>query len=113
VTPLGGWDAVRAAVFHHNPEHRMSVRGAFLAATRGGWRAANVDDAGTLAPGMVATYAVWDTTSAQVAEARTDLSAQPPAGLRSGQPGLPDLSPGMPLPQCLRTVVRGRMVFER
>lgn len=113
VTPLGGWDAVRAAVFHHNPEHRMSVRGAFLAATRGGWRAANVDDAGTLAPGMVATYAVWDTTSAQVAEARTELSAQPPAGLRSGQPGLPDLSPGMPLPQCLRTVVRGRMVFER
>ncbi len=94
VTPLGGWDGVRAAAFHHNPEHRMSVRGAFLAATRGGWHAAKVDDAGSLVPGMVATYAVWDVAD-------------------SGGGGLPDVSPGRPLPGCVRTVVRGRVIFER
>ena len=32
---------------------------------------------------------------------------------RSGTPGLPDLSPGAALPTTLRTVVRGRTVFDR
>jgi hypothetical protein len=31
---------------------------------------------------------------------------------RSGVPGLPDLAPGQPLPRCLRTVVRGRQIFD-
>ena len=31
--------------------------------------------------------------------------------LRSGTPGLPDLTPGTELPRCLRTVVGGRTVF--
>ena len=32
---------------------------------------------------------------------------------RSGTPGLPDLSPGADLPVNLRTVIRGRTVFDR
>jgi hypothetical protein len=31
---------------------------------------------------------------------------------RSGVPGLPDLTPGRPLPTAARTVVRGRTVFD-
>jgi hypothetical protein len=110
VTPLGGWEAVRAAAFHHNPEHRMSVRGAFLAATRGGWRAANVDDAGALVAGMVATYAVWDGGNPVVQP--PEGAAETTAVRRSDTPGLPDIAPGSPLPQCLQTAVRGRIVFE-
>ncbi|MYS43552.1 amidohydrolase family protein, partial [Streptomyces sp. SID5998] len=43
VTPLDPWGAVRAAAFHRTPEHRISVRAAFTAHTRGGWRAVGRD----------------------------------------------------------------------
>jgi hypothetical protein len=33
VTPLGPWEAVRAAALHHNPDQRLSVRAAFTART--------------------------------------------------------------------------------
>ncbi|WP_309057352.1 amidohydrolase family protein, partial [Streptomyces sp.] len=46
VTPLDPWGTVRAAAFHRTPEHRISVRAAFTAHTRGGWRAVGRDDAG-------------------------------------------------------------------
>jgi predicted amidohydrolase YtcJ len=98
VTPLGGWEMVRAAVAHHRPDERMTVGAAFSAATRGGWRAARVDDAGVLAPGMRATYTVWDV---------------PPDQVMGPGSGLPDLSAGSALPACLRTVVRGRTVYDR
>ena len=110
VTPLGGWEAVRAAIYHHNPEHRMSLRGAFQAATRGGWRAAKVQDAGTLGAGMAATFAVWEFAGGSEAVGPVDQDA-PDAG--SGAVGLPGLAPGQPLPRCMRTVVRGRTVYER
>lgn len=113
VTPLGGWEAVRAAAFHHNPEQRMSVRGAFMAATHGGWRAAMVEDAGSLTPGMTATYAVWDGAGVLIVRMPDDQTPSASNGLDSGAAGLPDVSPGKPLPQCVRTVVRGRIVFER
>jgi hypothetical protein len=32
---------------------------------------------------------------------------------RAGVPGLPDLTPGLPLPECLRTAVRGVPVYDR
>ena len=61
VTPLDPWGTVRAAAFHRTPEHRVSVRAAFTAHTRGGWRAVGRDDAGVLVPGAPADYAVWRT----------------------------------------------------
>ncbi|MER5889882.1 amidohydrolase [Streptomyces sp. NPDC001941] len=112
VTPLDPWGTVRAAAFHRTPGHRVSVRAAFTAHTRGGWRAVGRDDAGTLVPGAPADYAVWN-TDALIVQAPDDRVARWSTDPRSGTPGLPDLTPGAPLPVCLRTVVSGRTVFER
>ncbi|MDX3455265.1 amidohydrolase [Streptomyces sp. ME02-8801-2C] len=112
VTPLDPWGTVRAAAFHRTPEHRISVRAAFTAHTRGGWRAVGRDDAGVLVPGAPADYAVWR-TDALVVQAPDDRVARWSTDPRSGTPGLPDLTPGTDLPGCLRTVVGGRTVFVR
>ncbi|MFF5406158.1 amidohydrolase [Streptomyces misionensis] len=112
VTPLDPWGTVRAAAFHHTPEHRVSVRAAFTAHTRGGWRAIGRDDAGTLVPGAPADFAVWR-TGELVVQAPDDRVARWSTDPRSGTPGLPDLTPGGELPRCLRTVVGGRTVFVR
>lgn len=112
VTPLDPWGTVRAAAFHHTPEHRISVRAAFTAHTRGGWRAIGRDDAGVLVPGAPADYAVWRTDEL-VVQAPDDRVARWSTDPRSGTPGLPDLTPGRDLPVCLRTVVGGRTVFVR
>jgi predicted amidohydrolase YtcJ len=112
VTPLDPWGTVRAAAFHRTPEHRVSVRAAFTAHTRGGWRAVGRDDAGVLVPGAPADYAVWR-TDALVVQAPDDRVARWSTDPRSGTPGLPDLTPGTDLPVCLRTVVGGRTVFVR
>ena len=112
VTPLDPWGTVRAAAFHHTPEHRVSVRAAFTAHTRGGWRAIGRDDAGVLVPGAPADYAVWRADEL-VVQAPDDRVARWSTDPRSGTPGLPDLTPGRELPVCLRTVVGGRTVFVR
>ncbi|WP_333774389.1 amidohydrolase [Streptomyces sp. IBSBF 3136] len=112
VTPLDPWGTVRAAAFHHTPEHRVSVRAAFIAHTRGGWRAVGRDDAGVLVPGAPADYAVWRTDEL-IVQAPDDRVARWSTDPRSGTPGLPDLTPGRDLPVCLRTVVGGRTVFVR
>jgi predicted amidohydrolase YtcJ len=112
VTPLDPWGTVRAAAFHRTPEHRVSVRAAFTAHTRGGWRAVGRDDAGVLVPGAPADYAVWR-TGALVVQAPDDRVARWSTDPRSGTPGLPDLTPGRDLPLCLRTVVGGRTVYVR
>ncbi|BCL17734.1 amidohydrolase [Micromonospora sagamiensis] len=103
VTPLDPWGSVRAAAAHHNPAQRMSVRAAFAAHTRGGWRAVGLDSEGVLALGAPATFAVWST----------------PAGVERGLPVVqaedPELrGPGdpTPLPVCRRTVLRGQVIFE-
>jgi hypothetical protein len=95
VTPLDPWGSVRAAVWHHNPVHRMSVRAAFAAHTRGGWRAVHQDDHGLLTPGAPATFAVWSL----------------PEG-RPATTGLPRLDPDDDLPTCRRTVLRGTTIHE-
>jgi predicted amidohydrolase YtcJ len=111
VTPLDPWGTVRAAAFHRTPEHRISVRAAFTAHTRGGWRAVGQDDAGVLVPGAPADYAVWR-TGALIVQAPDDRVARWSTDPRSGTPGLPDLGPGAELPECVRTVVGGHTVFE-
>lgn len=111
VTPYDPWGAIRACAFHHDPAARLSARAAFLAHTRGGWRAARRDGEGVLVPGSAATFAVW---------AAGDLVVQAPdSGIqawstdpRSGTPGLPDLTPGIPAPACLRTVRAGRLLHD-
>ncbi|MFC7307612.1 amidohydrolase [Streptomyces monticola] len=112
VTPLDPWGTVRAAAFHRTPEHRVSVRAAFTAHTRGGWRAVGRDDAGVLVPGAPADYAVWRADDL-VVQAPDDRVARWSTDPRSGTPGLPDLTPGAELPVCLRTVVAGQEVFVR
>ncbi|MFE0877831.1 amidohydrolase [Streptomyces smyrnaeus] len=112
VTPLGPWEAIRAAAFHHTHEHRISVRGAFTAHTRGGWRALGRDDAGVLVPGAPADYALWR-TGPLVVQAPDTRVANWSTDPRSGTPGLPDLTPGGQVPVCLRTVVGGRTVYAR
>jgi predicted amidohydrolase YtcJ len=112
VTPLDPWGTVRAAAFHRTPEHRISVRAGFTAHTRGGWRATGRDDAGVLVPGAPADYAVWRADEL-VVQAPDDRVARWSTDPRSGTPGLPDLTPGVDLPVCLRTVVSGRTVFVR
>jgi predicted amidohydrolase YtcJ len=109
---LGPWQAVRAAAFHHNQSQRLTVRAAFAAHTRGGWRAAGHDDAGVLTPGAVATYAVWDTEAELVVQTPDERVAAWSTDPRSGVPVLPDLTPGGPLPVCVRTVVAGHNVYE-
>ncbi|WP_433359388.1 amidohydrolase [Actinoplanes sp. CA-142083] len=99
VTALDPWSVVVAAAAPTNPVHRMGVRSAFAASSRGGWRAAGVADAGVLAPGKQATFAVWET----------------PAGTTEGLPTLlPDVEGVVPArPSCARTVLAGETIFER
>ncbi|MFU8851839.1 amidohydrolase [Micromonospora sp. SL1-18] len=103
VTPLDPWGSVRAAVAHHSPAQRMSVRAAFAAHTRGGWRAVHLDNEGVLALGAPATFAVWST----------------PAGAQRGLPVLEAEDPELrgvddptPLPVCRATVLRGDVIYE-
>ncbi|MFC5262653.1 amidohydrolase [Kribbella qitaiheensis] len=112
VTELGGWEAVRAAAFHHEESQRITVRAAFAAHTRGGWRAAGIDDAGVLAPGTAATYAVWESDAELVVQTPDQRVAAWSTDPRAGVPVLPDLSDEAPVPDCRRTVVGGRIVYD-
>jgi predicted amidohydrolase YtcJ len=103
VTPLDPWGSVRAAMWHHNKAYRMSARAAFAAHTVGGWRAVH-EEGGVLAPGAVASFAVWDTPTEVVGRLPVLLSDD--ADLRG--PHDPT-----PLPVCRRTVLRGRTIFDR
>ncbi|BBZ13554.1 amidohydrolase [Mycobacterium branderi] len=112
VTGLDPWASVRAAAHHHTPDSALSVRAAFAAATRGGWRAAGVRDGltGSLAPGAPASYAVWDVGELDVVapdNAVQRWSTDP----RSRVPLLPRLAPGEALPRCRQTVHRGAVIY--
>ena len=104
VTPLDPWGSVRAAMWHHNPVHRMSARAAFAAHTRGGWRAVHRDEDGVLVPGANATFAVWSAPSGATP------AGSPPSGTLPT--ALPTLDPDDALPVCRRTVLRGTTIYE-
>ncbi|MGW5049648.1 amidohydrolase [Actinokineospora sp. NPDC004072] len=114
VTAADPWAAVAAAVHHRTDGHGLSPRAAFTAHTRGGWRAAGVDDGltGTLVPGAPATYAIWEVDELAVAapDSRVQRWSTDP---RSRVPALPRLDPGATPPACARTVLRGRVLFDR
>ncbi|KKO60711.1 amidohydrolase [Mycolicibacter arupensis] len=107
VTSLDPWAAVRAAAHHRTPGRAVSVRAAFAASTRGGWRAAGINDGitGTLVPGAPASYAVWETSTLAV-EAPRDTVQRWSTDPRARVPALPVLEAGAS-PRCLRTVHRG------
>lgn len=91
VTPVDPWGAVRAAAGHRSPGSEINAVEALAAHTFGGHRAAATRDplAGTLCPGAPASYAIW-----------------------RGPAGSPADFPGATAPSCLRTVHRGRVLFE-
>jgi hypothetical protein len=113
VTAFDPWGAVRAAAWHHTEEERITVRAAFNAHTRGGWRAAKRDEGGVIALGAPATIAVWDVPgdlTVQTPDARVAAWSTDP---RAGVPQLPDLRPDTELPRCVLTLVDGRIAFEQ
>lgn len=107
VTALDPWATVRAAAHHRTAGSAVSMRAAFAAATRGGWRAAGVNDGitGTLVPGAPASYAVWEAGRLAV-EAPHDTVQRWSTDPRSRVPVLPVLDSG-DTPRCRRTVHRG------
>lgn len=113
VTPVGPWEAVRAAAYPHYSEHAITPRAALTAHCRGGWRAADADGDGhgVLAPGSPASFAVYEAGGLGV-DAPDPALASWSTDERSGVPGLPDLAPGVELPRCLRTVRQGVTLFD-
>ncbi|MGH8959691.1 MAG: amidohydrolase [Jatrophihabitantaceae bacterium] len=109
VTPLGPWAAVRAAAHPSDPDAAISVRSAFAAHTRAGWRAAG-RDGGVLAPGAVATFAIWRAGELGV-DAPDERVARWSTDPRAAVPSLPDLAPGPELPTCVATILRGEPIF--
>jgi predicted amidohydrolase YtcJ len=95
VTPLAGWETVRAAMQHWQPSERLSAAAAFDAATRGPNWAAFADNAGTITVGALANLAVWDVTE----------------GALEGGMQLPRLQEDA-LPTCVATVSAGKLVYQ-
>jgi predicted amidohydrolase YtcJ len=112
VTGLDPWATVRAAANHHTPGSSVSMRAAFAAATRGGWRAGGARDGlmGSLVPGAPASYAVWDVGDLDVS-APSDAVQRWSTDPRSRVPALPRLGPADPLPRCRQTVHRGVVIY--
>lgn len=113
VTSFDPWGGVRAAAWHHTESERITVRAAFNASTRGGWRAARRDEGGVIALGAPASIAVWDIAGDLVVQTPDARVAAWSTDLRSGVPQLPDLHPDLPLPECVMTVVQGRIAYEK
>ncbi|WP_375476065.1 amidohydrolase [uncultured Jatrophihabitans sp.] len=112
VTELGPWATVRSAAHPSDPAAAISPRAAFAAHTRAGWRAAGIDGEGMLAPGAPATFAVWAAGELAV-DAPDERVARWSTDPRAAVPGLPDVAPGVELPTCLATVLRGTPIHDR
>ena len=104
------WSAVKDALEAPEERLRTSARAAFLALTRGAWRAHPGGSAlaGQLVPGAEATLAVWDAESVMVQQAQgtgASWSTDP----RARTPVLPALDDAR-LPRCEATLVAGELV---
>jgi predicted amidohydrolase YtcJ len=110
VTEVGAWHAIRAAVWHHNPSQRMSVRAAFAAHSRAGWRSVGLPHVGSIDPGAPAHVAIWETGELHVQSPDPRLSAWS-TDPRSGTPELPTIDEAGELPRCLATLVHGTPIF--
>ena len=114
VTPNTPWNAVHAAMNHHNPQERISESAAFAAHTRAGWRAlgAQFDSHGVIEVGAPAHLAMW-----HVQQFADDLTDSPVSQLGSN-PGtaaavLPDLgsSRAPEIPGSVCTIVNGGVSY--
>lgn len=105
------WAAVKATLEAEVPAHRTSARAAFLALTRGVWRAQRDAPplAGQLVPGAQADLSVWDAQSLMVQQAQ-GTAASWSTDPRARTPVLPALDDPR-LPACERTVTAGRPVI--
>ncbi|MCT1602727.1 amidohydrolase family protein [Kocuria sp. p3-SID1433] len=105
---LDSWEAVRDLLHHPDPQQRISARAAFVAATRGAWRALGGGHpmAGQLASGTPATYALWEVEALMVQQAEGTAAAWS-TDPRARTPLLPALEDEA-APRCTQTVVEGR-----
>jgi predicted amidohydrolase YtcJ len=111
VTEVSPWQAIRAAAWHHTVDQRMSVRAAFAAHSRAGWRAVGLPHVGTIDPGAPAHLAIWETGELDVQSPDPRLSAWS-TDPRSGTPELPIITETGELPRCLATLVHGTPIFS-
>ena len=107
VTPLDLWASVQAMQHHRTATERVSQRAAIAAHTRSGWRAIGVDDAGVLAAGWDASYAIWEADVSGVRQPER-TGARWSTDPRAGVPHLPDMRNA----RCVRTVRSGTVVFD-
>lgn len=92
VTPFGGWEVVRAAMFPWQRTQALGMADAFAATSRDAHRCVGVPDSGRLEVGARADLAVWECPEV--------------AG------GWPVLEPGIPAPRCVATVASGRAIHD-
>ncbi|EMQ96626.1 amidohydrolase [Paeniglutamicibacter gangotriensis] len=111
VTPVSPWSAVKACLELRDPAARISARAAFMAHTRSGFRALGSPSpfAGQLVNGAEATFAIWDAAELSVQTPDLRVSSWS-TDARAGTPMLPVLEDE--LPQCLRTVRAGTVLFD-
>lgn len=112
VTPFDPWGAVLAAVWHHDEAERLTVRAAFNAHTRGGWRAAGRDEGGVIAIGAPAHLAVWDVPGALTVQTPDERIAAWSTDPRAGVAHLPEVHPDHPLPTCALLLVAGAVAHD-
>ncbi|MFL4474761.1 amidohydrolase [Paeniglutamicibacter sp. MACA_103] len=111
VTSVSPWSTVKACLELSDPQARVSARAAFMAHTRSGFRALGAPNpmAGQLVTGAEATFAIWDAAELSVQTPDLRVSSWS-TDARAGTPMLPVLEDA--LPNCLRTVRSGHVLFD-
>ncbi|WP_029069686.1 amidohydrolase [Jonesia quinghaiensis] len=111
VTPISPWDGVRAAIWHHNTEERVSARAAFRAHSRGGHRVAGDMATGEIRVGAPAHLVLWEADELGV-QAENDGRSAWSTDARSGTPLLPYLAEQGESPRALITWRAGHIIHN-